>query len=294
MRLGITGNTTKDSLWDPLSGLLSFLEDSDCDYILHPAVFEGLRERNMLSASGARANSVSDFHQESDIIVSMGGDGTLLNTVARLGEHQKPVLGVNYGRLGFLASVEGSDIRDYIENLKKGDFSLDERLVLHASLASGQKLSHPWAMNEFTIQRSGDASLLSIEVEVDGAHLNTYWADGLVISTPTGSTAYSMALGGPIMTPQCGSILITPIAPHTLTVRPVVISEDSTIRVKILDSDKSHIFTADGVNKKDVLTSDSVTVQKAGHVVNLVRFPGQDYFSTLRSKLMWGASKTFQ
>ena len=169
---------------------------------------------------------------------------------------------------------------------------VEERLVLEAHATSGTPLALNRAVNEFTIQRSGAAGLLSIEVLVDGVHLNTYWADGLIISTPTGSTAYSLALGGPIMAPGCGSVLITPIAPHSLTVRPVVLPDSSSIRVRVLDADRPHIFTADGMTAEGDLFHDPITIARAAHRFRLIRFKDQDYFSTLRSKLMWGARKT--
>jgi len=291
MRLGITGNTRKEGLWDPLSDLISFLDSSDRPYVLHPSVFEGLRERGKISGDIESAASVADFHDKADIVVSLGGDGTLLNTVAELGEIQKPIIGVNHGRLGFLSSVEAIGLKDRLEQLSTGDYEVEKRLVLQAELSSGRRLPVPWAMNEFTIQRSGDAGLLAIEVTVDGAYLNTYWADGIIVSTPTGSTAYSLALGGPIMTPGCGSVLITPIAPHTLTARPIVIPDHSSIQLKVVDQPRPHIFTSDGFTEKVTLDSDAVTIKKAEHSVNLVRFPKQDYFSTLRTKLMWGARK---
>jgi len=291
MKLGITGNTRKEGLWDSLLELISFLNSSDHDYVLHPSIYQGLKERAQSMDDIAAADSVADFHDKADILLSLGGDGTLLNTVAELGEKQKPIIGVNHGRLGFLSSVERNELKHRLKHLRSGEFEVEKRLILQAELSSERRLPQPWAMNEFTIQRSGDAGLLAIEVRVNDDYLNTYWADGIVISTPTGSTAYSLALGGPIMTPGCGSILITPIAPHTLTARPIVIPDHSSIHLKVVEPKKPHIFTSDGFSEKETLVSDSVTIRKAQHVVNLIRFPGQDYFTTLRTKLMWGARK---
>ncbi len=292
MRFGITGNTQKEGLWNPVADLVSILEESAHSAVLHPNIEQGLLDRDLISKEAHHAESVEDFFERSDVILSFGGDGTLLNTVAELGAREIPILGVNHGHLGFLANVEGAELVGRIENLANGDYVVDHRLVLHAELDSARELMLPYALNEFTIQRSGDAGLLAINVEVDNIHLNTYWADGLIISTPTGSTAYSMALGGPIMAPGCGSILITPIAPHALSVRPVVIPDTSVIRVKTLDANKSHILTSDGVNEIDALKGDAVTVCKASHHVHLIRFPDQEYFSTLRTKLMWGTRKS--
>lgn len=291
MRFGITGNPGKDTLWQPLEEVLQILNESSYAYVLHPGMHDGLVSRGMI-APPTRISDVRTFIDSADIILSFGGDGTLLKTVAELGDTPKPILGVNHGRLGFLANVEGTELNGRLDKLERGDFIVEERLVLQATKSSGKAFPLAQAMNEFTVQRAGDAGLISLEVSIDGVAMNTYWSDGLIISTPTGSTAYSLALGGPIMVPGCGSILITPIAPHSLTVRPVVLSEDSVVSIRILDEERSHIFTADGVSSDDSLIGESITVKKADYKVRLIRFHDQDYFSTLRTKLMWGARKT--
>lgn len=290
MKLGITGNTRKESLWKPIAEFVEFLNEAGYSYMLHPNIGAGLRERGH-RIEKLTTGSVETFLEWATIIISFGGDGTLLNTVNELGKRSTPILGINYGRLGFLAHVEGSEITSRMHQLESGDYEVEERLVLEAT-SSGSPLSVQWALNEFTVQRSGETGLLTIEVRLDGVHLNTYWADGLIVSTPTGSTAYSLALGGPIMAPGCGSILITPIAPHSLTVRPVVIPEGSEIEIRILDAEKTHVFTSDGFNQKNALADCSVCIRRASHRVHLIRFSDQDYFSTLRTKLMWGARKT--
>ena len=292
MRFGITGNPGKTSLWQPLIELVNRLDAGGYAYVLHPDMAAGLVAAGWADAHNHTAPTAQEFCDEADILLSFGGDGTLLNTVAAFGTSHKPILGVNHGRLGFLANVEGSELALRLQQLDEGDFVVEERLVLEAYTASGAPLALNRAVNEFTIQRSGAAGLLSIEVLVDGVHLNTYWADGLIISTPTGSTAYSLALGGPIMAPGCGSVLITPIAPHSLTVRPVVLPDSSTIQLRVLDADRPHIFTTDGVTAEGLLHRDPITIAKAPHRFRLIRFKDQDYFSTLRSKLMWGARKT--
>ena len=292
MRFGITGNPGKDALWKPLSELLDRFRLSEYHYVLHPDMAAGLQRHGLPVEPDAVASSLDAFAKAADILLSFGGDGTLLNTVAAFGTSGKPILGVNHGRLGFLANVEGSELEHRLKQLDEGNFVVEERLLLQAARRSGATLPLSRAMNEFTVQRSGDAGLLSIQVLVDDTHLNTYWADGIIISTPTGSTAYALALGGPIMAPGCGSILITPIAPHSLTVRPVVLPETSHIKLSVLDADRPHIFTADGISTDGNLHEDPISISRADSRVRLIRFKDQDYFSTLRSKLMWGARKT--
>ncbi|MGB1048985.1 MAG: NAD(+)/NADH kinase [Rhodothermales bacterium] len=292
MRFGITGNPSKDSLWKPLADLIQTFQDSGYSYVLHPRMAEVLARHDLLRDAERVAGSPASFIEQADILLSFGGDGTLLNTVAAFGTAAKPILGVNHGRLGFLANVEGGALSQRLKQLDEGDFIVEERLVLQAERVNGTALPVPCAVNEFTVQRSGAAGLLAIRVRVDGVEMNTYWADGLIISTPTGSTAYSLALGGPIMTPGCGSILITPIAPHSLTVRPVVLPETVNIELEVLDEDRTYIFTSDGISAEGTSHPGPVRIHRAKHRVRLIRFKDQDYFSTLRGKLMWGARKT--
>ena len=292
MRFGITGNPSKDSLWKPLADLIQRFQGSGYSYVLHPDMADVLARHNLLPESDQVASDPAAFIEQADILLSFGGDGTLLNTVAAFGTAGKPILGVNHGRLGFLANVEGSDLSQRLKQLDEGDFVVEERLVLRAERVNGPALPVPCAVNEFTLQRTGAAGLLAIRVRVDGVEMNTYWADGLIISTPTGSTAYSLALGGPIMSPGCGSVLITPIAPHSLTVRPVVLPESVTIELEVLDENRAHIFTSDGISAEGTPHPGPVRIQRAEHRVRLIRFKDQDYFSTLRGKLMWGARKT--
>ena len=298
MVLGITGNTGKPGLWEPVYKLISFLNESSYPFVLHPELARGLIADGQPVEASLAASTLSDFLQRSDIVVSFGGDGTLLNTAHQLGTHPTPILGVNYGRLGYLAHVEQADLIDRMKQLEEGDYLEDQRVVLETHLniqtSSGAKPKESLvrALNEFTIQRTGDTGLMAIEVFVDDVLLNVYWADGLIVSTPTGSTAYSLALGGPIIIPGSGSILISPIAPHTLTVRPVVIPDSSLVRIKLVEADKPHLFTADGVHHQNCITQEGLCIQKAGNGVNLIRFKDQDHFSTLRTKLMWGARKS--
>lgn len=291
MRFGITGNPGKDSLWKPLADVIELLDRSGYAYVLHRDMAVMLTRHGMEPSTDNVAASDAAFMASADILLSFGGDGTLLNTVAAFGQALKPILGVNHGRLGFLANVEGSELPERLKLLREGDFVVEERLVLEAGCTQGSVLPLPFAINEFTIQRSGEAGLLRIRVRVDGTPMNTYSADGLIISTPTGSTAYSLALGGPIMAPGCGSVLITPIAPHSLTVRPVVLPETAVIELEVMDPDRPYIITADGVSSNGADHPGPILIKRAGHRVRLIRFRDQDYFSTLRTKLMWGARK---
>lgn len=291
MRLGITGNTNKENLWTAVSDIVQSFLATGRDFCLHRSVADGLSVRALIEEKICEAHASENLASDSDIVLSFGGDGTLLNTAHEIGDSGTPILGVNLGRLGFMTHVEIGSLDEAITALDDGAYEIEDRLVLQADFSDGSPLKVHWALNEFTVQRSGETGLLTMDVRVDGTHLNTFWADGLLVATPTGSTAYSLALGGPILTPGCGVILITPIAPHTLTVRPIVIPESSSIEIVVLDADKPHIFTSDGIGTTLDGDSPNIRIQKAEHSVRLIKLADQEYFETLRNKLMWGVRK---
>lgn len=291
MIFGITGNTRKEQLWRPVAGLLAWMQARQLRFCLHPAVAEGLQARGLLEAGVCKAHTSTDLAGDADVVLSFGGDGTLLNTAHEVGRHGTPILGVNIGRLGFLADVEVGHVRETVERLLRGEYRLEARMVLEAEADNGTALEGRWALNEFVLLRRGETGMVSIEVKVDGVPLNTYWADGLIIATPTGSTAYSLSVGGPILVPGCGSVVLTPIAPHALTARPIVLPDTVRIEARVLNEDQPYVFTADGTST--VLSDPSIrlTIRRAAHTVNLIKLPEQHFFQNLRSKLMWGARK---
>lgn len=292
MVYGITGNPTKDALWDPLAELLDRLLDDDLTFKIHEPIATGLLERDLFDPAICRRHAVTNIAEAGDLVLSFGGDGTLLRTAHLTGPNDTPLLGVNIGRLGFLADIEIEQIHDAINALEAGNYRVEERLLLQAELASHADFDTEWALNEFVLDRSGAAGLIEIEVAVDGTPLNTYWADGLIISTPTGSTAYSLSTGGPIIAPGVEAVILTPIAPHTLTVRPIVLPADSTITCQVRENDQPYVFAADGQSTLFDEHNLEFSVERATHTVNLVKLPGQHFFNTLRSKLMWGIRRS--
>jgi NAD+ kinase len=275
-----------------LAKLITRLTDDNLPFRIHAPIASGLVEHGLVDEDVCRKHAVDDVAEAGDIVLSFGGDGTLLRTAHRTGPNGTPLLGVNIGRLGFLADIEIGQIHDAIDALEAGDYRTEERLVLQADLESGSGLDTEWALNEFVLDRSGAAGLIEIEVAVDGTPLNTYWADGLIISTPTGSTAYSLSTGGPIITPGVDAVILTPIAPHTLTVRPITLPADATITCQVCENDQPYVFAADGQSTMFDEHNLEFSVERADHTVNLVKLPGQHFFHTLRSKLMWGVRRS--
>jgi len=292
MIYGITGNPTKDALWQPVAETVSWFRERDLDFWIHEPIAAGLLERDLIPPAVGREHGVADIVQAGDLVLSFGGDGTLLRTAHLTGPNDTPLLGVNIGRLGFLADIEVEQLHHALEQMAAGRYTVEERLVLEAHANASSYFDTEWALNEFVVDRSGAAGLIKIEVEVDGSPLNTYWADGLIMATPTGSTAYSLSTGGPIIAPGVEAVILTPIAPHTLTVRPIVLPADSTITCRVLEDDQPYVFAADGRSTMFEEHDLEFTVERAPHTVNLVKLPEQHFFRTLRSKLMWGVRRS--
>ncbi len=223
-----------------------------------------------------------------DLLLSIGGDGTILDAVPLVGDSDIPVLGINMGRLGFISSVAKEEIAETVHRILEGRFTTEQRSLLELVAPQGVfDDAVNYALNEINIIRDPIHSLLAIKVYVNDLFLNTYWGDGILMATPTGSTAYSMSAGGPILTPDSHNFVITPIAAHNLTVRPIVIPDDSTVRIQVEGRDKKFVFSMDSrVCALD--TSVELVVRKADFRIRTVRMEGTDFFSTIRNKLMWG------
>lgn len=294
MVYGITGNPTKQAMWAPVARLVAWMRDRGSAFCLDAPVAQGLADRDLVTADVCAACSTDHLAVESDVVLSFGGDGTLLRTAHDLGDRGTPILGVNVGRLGFLAAIEVSGLEEALEQLEAGAYTIEPRMVLEIRSESEDavldaRLASRWALNEFVIDRSGSTGLISVDVLVDGRPLNTYRADGLILATPTGSTAYSLSAGGPIIAPGTDAMILTPIAPHTLTVRPMVLPGSAVLEARV-EPRRRYVLATDGRSTVfDVDATAVFTIRRAGHTVNLVRLPQRDFFETLRTKLMWGA-----
>ena len=222
-----------------------------------------------------------------DYVITLGGDGTILNAVAEVRDADVPILGINLGRLGFLASIEKEKIKEAIGLLKTGRYSLSERTLLHLESNHPMFGEIPFAMNDCTLLKRDTSSMIVIHTYINGAYLNSYWADGLIVSTPTGSTGYSLSCGGPIIFPNSGNFVITPVAPHNLNVRPIVISDSSVISFEVEGRAENFLCTLDA--RFETITSDfQLAVRKCDFNVKLIQLHGWSFMHTIREKLMWG------
>ena len=225
-------------------------------------------------------------------MISIGGDGTILRAATLVRDSGIPILGVNAGRLGFLAMVQKDEISEFLQFVIEKKYTISERTLI--SLTSSTEISNiedlNFAMNEISVSRKDTTSMITIETYLDGEFLNSYWADGLIIATPTGSTGYSMSCGGPILTPNVKSLVITPIAPHNLNARPLVITDDTEIRLKISGREDQYLVSLDS-RIASVKNESVLTIKKTPFKINMVEIQEETFLKTLRNKLLWGEDK---
>ncbi|MBY5958131.1 NAD kinase [Membranicola marinus] len=263
------------------------------EFGVHIGIYKDIRNHFIESNAEAVAGYevIHDYYQLKeemyDFLLSLGGDGTILNATLLVKDVNIPILGINLGRLGYLSSVEKTKIREAIQDLLEGAYSIDERTMLELKSKPELFKEQNFALNDFTIHKRDNSSMITVQTYMDDEFLNTYWADGLIISTQTGSTGYSLSCGGPIVAIGCDNFIITPVAPHNLNVRPVVLSEDVTLRFKVQGRADNFLCTLD--SRYELITSEhEMTIKKADFKIKLVDLEKMSYFKTLRNKLMWG------
>ena len=288
LRFAIVGNTYQAKKSASVQKILNCLAMHEAEVCMEREFHRFLVQGQHLSLDGIEVFDANDF--EADFVVSMGGDGTFLKTASMVGEKQIPIIGVNTGRLGFLADINPPEIDSMVQAIYEGDYAIDTRTVLQVE-TDGQPLAGcPFALNDVAILKRDVAAMITVRTTINGDYVTTYQADGLVISTPTGSTAYSLSVGGPIIVPGTHVFSITAVAPHSLNVRPLVLSEDSEITLTIESRSHNFLVALDGRSEK-LPDSTRLTLRKAPYRVKVVKRAGQKYFHTLRDKMMWGADQ---
>jgi NAD+ kinase len=281
-RIGVVGYARYASLDATLERVLGFAERSGLDLFLEP---------DLIPLVGYGEPYSPEVIPTLDLLITLGGDGTLLRGARLVAAHEIPVLGINLGRLGFLTSVSPDEVDEALPLLLSGHTVLDSRMVLQVEAVSqsGVKSGEYFALNDVVLHRGGVARMIRMKVHAHGEEVGTFSADGIILSTPTGSTAYSLSAGGPLVAPSLDCLIATPISPHTLAVRPLVLSADETVTVEVLSPTEELILTIDGQQGAGMMPGDRLVVCRAPRPIHLVRFPGQSFFSTLRRKLAWGA-----
>lgn len=283
MTIGIVANTTKPVVRQVIPELLSWLYQHDITCIFDSSLSNFLQ----LSPPLAPAMRTEDLAESCDIIIAFGGDGTFLSVARAVGGSGVPILGVNLGGLGFLAEVRTEELYVCLEDVINGNYDIIERMVLRATIVASPEI-HYYALNDVVIDKGGSLRLLQIETYVDDTFLNNYIADGLIIATPTGSTAYNLSAGGPIVIPTMNVLIINPLSPHSLSARPVVVPEESVVRAIVRADDSQVNFIIDGQISCPLKSGDSVEVRVADYQVKWIANKQKNYYEVLRTKLHWG------
>ena len=288
LRFAIFGNVYQAKKSASIQKILSYLSEKGAEVAIEREFYTFITEGQHIDAGRAQVIEGTDF--EADFVISMGGDGTLLKSAHFVGAKDIPIMGVNMGRLGFLADVSPNEIESAIDALYSGSYELEEHTVIQVEVEGQTLETCPRALNDIAVLKRDNASMISIRTCINGEYLVTYQADGLIVSTPTGSTAYSLSNGGPIIVPQAGILCLTPVAPHSLNIRPIAIKDDSEITITVESRSHQFLIAIDGRSEK--CQEDSrLTIRKAPYAIHIVKRQGQKYFTTLREKMMWGADQ---
>jgi NAD+ kinase len=287
MKIALFGKTVSEENIRFIKQIFEQLENHRINLVIYEPFFNQLAGLLNLNSSLQTFNEHDGIKKDVDFLFSIGGDGTFLDTITFVKDSGIPVLGINMGRLGFLSSVAKEQINHAIEQLLNGRFKLDQRTLIRLETPENLFGELNYAMNEFTVYKRYPSNMLKIQAFVNDEFLNSYWADGLIIATPTGSTAYSLSSGGPIILPQVRSFVITPIATHNLTVRPVVIPDINHITIKVVGRIKEFFVSLDS---RSIAVDSTVvlSLRKEDFIINIVQLDDESYFKTIREKLMWG------
>lgn len=289
MKIAIYGNKLTPETAADLISFLIVLSEKGIELTVYSPFYQKLKSFLEFNLDVTFFTSSSDFDKSCDLLFSIGGDGTLLDTVAYVQNTCIPVAGINIGRLGFLANVAPDKLHELTQLIFNGNFKSENRTLLECKSSCIATSIYPYALNEVTVQKKGN-SIIAIQAWLDDVFLNTYWTDGLIISTPTGSTAYSMSVGGPIAAPSAQVFILSPIASHNLSVRPLVVPDSATLKLKIESRNDLFLTTIDH-HVAESSTENQVLIKKAPFQFKLLDIEGFDFFSTIRQKLMWGIDK---
>lgn len=292
MKIAIFGQFYQNTTSPIIERLFTFLNQNKVNVFIEEKFSTILVENKLIQNTYSKFSSHKDLDKSFDMLISVGGDGTFLRAATLVRNSGIPILGINAGRLGFLATVQQNNIENFLQLVLEKKYTISKRTLL--SLNCSPKIDSikelNFAMNEITVSRKDTTSMITIETYLNGEYLNSYWADGLIISTPTGSTGYSMSCGGPILTPDANSLVITPIAPHNLNARPLVIPDNTTIKLKVTGREENYLVSLDS-RIASVKNEAILTIKKTPFKINMVEIPEETFLKTLRNKLLWGEDK---
>ncbi|RZL55479.1 MULTISPECIES: NAD kinase [Pedobacter] len=287
MRIAIYGRDFNDTVLPYVQEVFDYLATHNIQPVLYSKFKTSLHGKIKLPANTVIFHNHKELKDHADVLLSLGGDGTLLDTLSLIRDSNIPVIGINFGRLGFLASINKNEIESALNALVNKEYSLDTRSLLVLESDNGLFGEENFALNDITIHRRDNSAMMIIHASMNDEFINSYWADGLIIATPTGSTAYSLSCGGPIIYPDSENFVVTPIAPHNLNVRPVVLPDDNKLSFEVEARESKFLVSCDS-RTVTVERSVKISIKKADFCINLIRLNNETYLNTLRNKLLWG------
>ncbi len=291
MKVAIFGQYYQNDTRPIIKDIFVFFNKNNVEMVIEENFLKILYEEEIVGKQYNTFSTYKDLDSSFDILISIGGDGTILRAATYVRDSGIPILGVNAGRLGFLAKVQKENIESFLQIVLEKKYTLSERTLLtleaHPDAAA---IDINFAMNEVSVSRKDTTSMITIETYLNGEYLNSYWADGLIISTPTGSTGYSLSCGGPILTPNVKALVITPIAPHNLTARPLVIPDDIEIKLKVSGREEQYLVSLDS-RISSISNNSELVIKKTPFQIKMVEIQEETFLKTLRNKLLWGEDK---
>ena len=292
MKVAIYGQYYQNSTEPIINDIFVFFNKNNVEMIIESHFLMMLNERKIVENKYKTFTSHTELDSSFDMLISIGGDGTILRAATLVQDSGVPILGINAGRLGFLATVQKENIATFLQLVLDKKYTISKRTLLSLSSSSPNKSIEEmnFAMNEITVSRKDTTSMITIDTYLNGEYLNSYWADGLIISTPTGSTGYSLSCGGPILTPDVKSLVITPLAPHNLNARPLVVPDETEIRLKVTGREANYLVSLDS-RVTSVKNESILTLKKTPFEINMIEIQGETFLKTLRNKLLWGEDK---
>lgn len=292
MKVGIYGQFYHKEAARYVQELLNILEKKQIEVIIEKHFLELIKENDAIHINYDHFSTFQELDSSYDLFFSIGGDGTILKTATYIRDLNIPIAGINTGRLGFLATIKKEEIAQSIDKILSGKYQISKRSLLEATIDGKPAILGDlnFALNEIAVNRKNTTSMISVTTHLDGEPLTNYWADGLIVATPTGSTGYSLSCGGPVITPNASNIVLTPIAPHNLNARPLVIPDTTIITLQVSGREEQHLISLD--SRIVTLDNDTlVTLRKAPFYIQLITLEGDSFLKTLRKKLLWGEDK---
>ncbi len=292
MKIAVFGQYYQNNTHSIVEKVVAFLEQNNIEIYIYKNFYEKLIENKALESKYVTFDTHECLKNNFDYLISIGGDGTILRAATFIRNYNLPIIGINAGRLGFLATIQEENIQKLLTRVLANDFSISKRTLvsLHAHPENVDLEDLNFALNEITVSRKDTTSMITIETYINNEYLNSYWADGLIISTPTGSTGYSLSCGGPVIMPTSNCFVITPIAPHNLTARPLIIPDDSELTLKIKGREEQYLVSLDS-RITSVSNETTLTIKKSDFHISIIEFPEEGFLRTIRKKLLWGEDK---